>query len=115
MPNNPESITVSLEWAKKMKELGWPQNKSYFNYHESSLAVFNVQKTGKGMYEIFNGIDAPTAEEIFRELPNERSPNEGSPREIALQAWSCGDLESLSDAAAVVWCFLAENNLFPKQ
>ena len=32
--NSPESIVVSLEWAKKLKKAGWPQDDGCFWYRE---------------------------------------------------------------------------------
>lgn len=112
------SITVSLEWAKKMKEAGWNEKTVFafdhrFDYYE--LDDFYG----------FGAIFAPTAEEILRRLPNNF---EGIPLRIqyekdgsilvgyayskdGTQPMYRGDRDSLANAAAAMWCYLKENNL----
>lgn len=77
-----ESITVSLEWAKKLKEAGYPQKDSYLHwqwyeadgewpgfYEQSRWDCYHMEAS----YEDYDDDEvyaAPTAEEILRSLPS---------------------------------------------
>lgn len=114
----PESIVVSLEWAKKLKEAGWSQD---------------IGEDGEPDHQEY--IDAPTAEEIMRRLPA-YFEQEGMRFWLIMQkddhddswtaCYSCGTcmimkgvgpmrIESvgMSNTAAKMYCYLAENNLLP--
>lgn len=86
--NQPTSITVSLDMAKKLKEAGWPQGEQIFyftNAHNIAeypedgyeLEIGEFHLSGKTFLEWapvekLNGhlsFAAPTAEEILRRLP----------------------------------------------
>ena len=73
------SITVSLEWAKKLEMAGWPQNE---NRYETTCFYWNHKKNAdwwigdadgwrRNLPFIDKSLSAPTAEEILRELPPE--------------------------------------------
>ncbi len=129
----PESITVSLEWAKKLKEAGWPQDEQTVNHWRRKGEIYSV-----GGFTTWC-LAAPTAEEILRRLPDyigteyvlvtvrDHPENKWSVNYIRIsekgvnyhpdhefRARPC-DGDSLANAAAAMWCYLAENKLLPKQ
>lgn len=79
--NNPESIVVSLDLAKQLKEAGWSQHEmkvctdgkerpcanTSFYWSETSKGNWMIVDSLKGT--IAEDIAAPTAEEILRRLP----------------------------------------------
>lgn len=80
--NTPESIVVSLEWAKKLKEAGWPQNNFLTHEqpdHRPIFAWYSVKPDhDKDMYLEFceeesnygyRMYSAPTVSEIIRRIP----------------------------------------------
>lgn len=72
----PETITVGLEWAKKLKEVGWTQE-SYFWWSERGEMSCLIDPQREEVYaKLHKGFDrwkpmyvAPTAEEILERLP----------------------------------------------
>ena len=130
-------ITVSLEWAKKLKEAGWLQDGALFCWwlrighteYELSPAIF--LKNGE--------FAAPTAEEILRRLPvyftkgNEKRvmrimKHEDGRYSVFYESYAIktgmGELpyydipeikkhDTLANASASMYCYLAENNLLP--
>lgn len=84
----PESITVSLEMAKALKEAGWEQDiyvkekpQSQYVYMQDDLHLIHVDndtdwilgndyQSGSRELEEYGYCTAPTAEEILRELPD---------------------------------------------
>lgn len=77
----PESITVSLAWAKKLKEAGWPQESLFAWYIREPLrpdqiepgvdtrTEFVYQRVSRGWMKTLEHFSAPTAEELLRKLP----------------------------------------------
>jgi hypothetical protein len=126
----PETITVSLDWAKKLKEAGWPQVESFFEWRtpirqKTRLHVRTERDIGMG-------IAAPTAEEILAKLPVfVRKGNRSYRLELAKylnpafrvnyqkeganNSLTGADItyKSLANAAAKVYCHLAEQKLLP--
>lgn len=123
---NTESICVSLEWAKKLKECGLsPRYTDNFIYvdqggeaifiHNQPLAI--VASSDMKFYP------APTAEDILRELPDGTQVTRSCDRNYHCE---CGEIKLNADilrqtfptaanACAAVYCYLAENNLLPTQ
>lgn len=104
---NPESITVSLEWATKLKEAGW-DDVCYFRQEEHEGP----------------GLEFPTAEEILRRLPD--SPRPHSPMHIFRMIDGTWQIvydntedfviaDTLANAAAQMWIYLKTNHLLPPQ
>ena len=136
----PESIVISLEWAKKLKETGWPQTYSqgaieecHFGYYlldrgqetehfECSWMWHNWIKHGEAYA-------APTAEEILRRLPrainvSRITPNRGSLQfrwgvkwiqigNTGVEHLEVGD--TLANAAAAMYVYLSEHGLLPER
>jgi len=126
----PESITVSLEYAKKLKEAGWPQEAvwywpvHYVNGHIFALATETHPRSENNALDYFA---APTAEEILQRLPEYVGTQfwsiiaEGHVRDgrkvmgytiyypTKHEEWS----DTLANAAAAMYCHLAENGLLP--
>jgi hypothetical protein len=67
--NTPESITVDLEHAKKLKAAGWPQEDSVMCWCvcKPETDCFVWKRSGT---EHKTDFAAPTAEEILRRLPD---------------------------------------------
>lgn len=135
--NNSEQITVSLEWAKKLKEAGWNQDGrggfkfGYFDYEGNPYPVLANWDT-----DIDKRIAvAPTAEEILRELPM-ALPDEFGICSLEVRKTEDGYMihyfshedgksayltdkksvfsdAALSDCVAKMYCHLAENKLLP--
>lgn len=158
----PESIVVSLEWAKKLMEAGWPQttDDSYFQWSNHILVFeyedlgcpkaepvgnpqygmtptkFKIQRSSQipelseqetnGELIVFA---APTAEEILRRLPTFLQLEDGAYDLRILKmtghfnVWYSradtvfpegGVMEnSLANASAAMYVYLAENKLLP--
>ncbi len=85
----PESITVSLEMAKKLQESGWMANPTIFSWGKTMEGEWTILKPGTEWFltgfehycegimegkpiELKDHLAAPTAEEILRELPPHR-------------------------------------------
>lgn len=114
---SPESINVSLEWAKKLKEAGWPQHDALFYHHQ----VCKPFKSGEPIptevcydpeYEGgFFSLAAPNAEEILRKLPTTiRKPlgdgRTSSPHRIRIARVNHGENE--------VWAIRYQKHTSPK-
>lgn len=153
MKNSPESIVVSLEWSKKLKEAGYrqrarflfwikycdnpkvsPDKIEYFEWGSNRRGEVGLEMNGTTHLDFYA---APTAEEILRELPDTISiGNKGY--SLSIDAICCGENEktwtewevcyqnddempisfidvSIANAAACMYCHLAENNLLPTQ
>ena len=136
--STPSTITVSLEWAKKLKEAGWPQSEPLHYWHRN-VGQWYVYAKDFSEHD-FNMVDganfpadvaAPTAEEILRRLPYEIM-DEGEAFELVIAprrhgGWNvfythengenrCAALEkedSLANAAAAMWVYLKEHDLLP--
>lgn len=133
-----KSIAVSLEMARKLKEAGWPQETSKLTYWsvdpEGNDAVVRSEmerhfidaywnSRGEACDDQFRFADAPTAEEILRRLLTcigcgrygddffcdyyNRKPDLP-----VLQHQEIAD--TLANAAAAMYCYLAKNGLLPK-
>lgn len=120
------TITVSLEWAKKLKEAGWPQDSFLYWFHLEGLNSLTSEKIEASAIEY---IAAPTAEEILRRLPRVSLSGDEcylQAERIIKETWNVeyegtdgisrsegfAD-ESLANAAAAMWCYLSDNNLLP--
>lgn len=130
-----ESITVSLEMAKRLKEAGWEQLSSVFCWSEiiSGAEVIGkedvklwLEQYGRGDEDIFS--DAPTAEEILRRLPHmepgkcegiadlEMTPIHPDRWRVAYNESGVGyhikfEEDTLANAAAQMWIYLSDNKL----
>lgn len=129
-----ESIVVSLELAKQLKKAGYPQKFSVGNFGYCVHTCTGIHgwtdwSAGeKGLYDGSGeyGIDddtnyfivAPSAEEILRRLPFgywhiEQEKNGGADFVVVDNLTNRFYGETLADAAARCYCYLAENNLLP--
>ena len=140
---NHESITVSLDVAKELKEAGWPQE-DYFVWVESATEdedpelctpmEWNIFTKGlfdacKSAWIAKNDCAAPTAEEILRRLPN-AIYHKGSIYYLVIRDKDCVSYEraenmvdnsplhdssenGLRNSLAAMYCYLAEHNLLP--
>lgn len=128
----PESIVVSLEWARKLKEAGWPQEDSLMCWIRSTDTYTDKVSLSRRTLPKNRLAASPTAEEILRRLPRYLPWKDDSDNMAALfvnvfpssyrvgyspqwtqDAWSTPDAETLADAAAGCYCYLSENNLLP--
>jgi hypothetical protein len=114
----PESITVGLEWAKKLKEAGWPQDQSQFHWlRRGDQWDVSFWREG-GRLGFDEGIASPTAEEILRRLPEHfqvwRSHGMWSCDNGLDQSQWMKDYDSAANAAASMYVYLAEHSLLPK-
>lgn len=127
-----KDIVVSLEWAKKLEEAGWPQ------YHGEVFGWFEDMNGKMTVHEVDNfseddHVAAPTAEEILRELPDSFARDQlrydltirtaggtsGKMFYVSYKHWHDqlktvhrqGEDHSLANAAAELWIYLKENNL----
>jgi hypothetical protein len=135
-----ESIVVSLERAKELRDAGWPQSS------KGSVYAWREDVAGWGIAQMYQDenveweghISAPTAEEILRRLPlSIERAKDGNVRvgflcvrPVATGGWAviyrrrtgatgrstkiadvCAD--TLANAAAAMYVYLAENNLLP--
>lgn len=134
----PHDITVSLEWAKKLKEAGWPQGGTEFFWMTDSIGVVDLiwDKDHKGNWNDFF-FAAPTAEEILRRLPDylgteyvlvtvrDHPENEWAVNYIAISEGGVEyhpdhrnrvrpiQADTLANAAAAMYCYLADHKLLP--
>lgn len=83
----PESIVTSIEWSKKLKELGWDQEEALYEWTQAydwesgrKFRTTLLQRAEKrrgekhGRWKVGGGIErkffaTPTTEEILRRLP----------------------------------------------
>lgn len=138
MNSSPESIVVSLDLAKQLKEAGWPQEDSvlYWNaditHGEAVRVSLGIKR--KSMYE--ENIAAPTCEEVLRRLPpalelEGKCCTIDCTKEIHISGgidkgkWlvgyeDCVDYsyyqiaDTLVNAAAQMWLYLQSHNLLPQ-
>lgn len=134
-----EQITVSLEWAKKLKEAGWPQNSSLFwwaeFYNKSSTTpdelfqqLVDDDEWDFGSINVMHGfresgylkqlkrLSVPTAEEILQRLPMNDVTLTGDGRIFCCtydKGFTSNDEvgDNLANAAAAMFCYLAERKL----
>lgn len=109
--------TVTLETAKRMRELGYPQGESLFYYRGDYL----TNPWEENDYGIKKGerVDAPISSEIGEELPLNTSCwrqvcdsdlNEEFRCQVNnLSKTTWGETEA--EARGLMWVYLAENNL----
>lgn len=128
----PSAITVSLEWAKKLKEVGWEQGITIGNWRPSTNDFYRKQQQYEihftsGIYRNEKSFDAPTAEEILRRLPAAFKTNLLNVGKYTPNDWVVSYFDpanaaafmpyfndpSFANAAAAMYCYLAENNLLP--
>lgn len=135
------SITVSLEWAKKLRDAGWNQEVLFYWSIDSRSGNDVVRRRReKGNNKPLDPIAAPTAEEILRVLPSEaphpdiehtayfleivrveRPTENWQVQYRERESWRLWDspephsADSLANAAAAMYVYLAENNLLTKQ
>lgn len=138
-----ESIVVSLENAKKLMEAGFPQFDGIFQWKQSMMTAWLILRAEvrdemfdprcfDNLMETANlkqYFAAPTAEEILRRLPRFVQSDEMAGRLATVlddgRTWmvayfSTGqghrgatEDESLANAAAAMYCYLAEKLLQP--
>lgn len=135
-----ESIVVSLELAKKMKEVGWPQKESMFywtngnpdwaeaSYYVDNYSQFLIIDADRARIKLDeHDYAAQTAEEVLRRLPKQLSDGSFltiSPEDDGwavyyetsnnLPVRTC-KAKTLVDACVKMYIYLAENNLLPPQ
>lgn len=124
----PDSITVSLENAKRLKQAGWLQEEALYFWNKSlsgkrgagwrlsdsmRVKLSAVYSSGRWGREI---IAAPTAQELLNKLPacmiHHRT--DGRPYLVLHDAiWDGksvgGHADTLADACAILWIALAEH------
>lgn len=118
----PEEIVTSLDWSKKLEEAGWPQDQSIFWWKYEVTFSGNFWMVGQRPHKDAEKFAAPTAEEILRRLPKE---------ELTIRhrnsLWMIDFLrfdengnkthsyifegDTLANAAAACYCYLAEQKL----
>lgn len=136
LSDTPSAITVSLEWAKKLKEAGWEQGITIGNWRPSTNDFYRKQQQYEihftsGSYRNEKSFDAPTAEEILRRLPKSVATKNRKVHRLSINCnggkrWQImyGDDifespvivdpdDSLANASASMYCYLAENKLLP--
>jgi hypothetical protein len=121
--------TVSLELAKKMKELGFPEE-SYFEW-EIGLdgKAYLSERVPEHYADEPRYFPAPTAEEVLEQLPGFISPKEEHVEEdnagyldiskfddikvySVTYVWRHSESDkSLAEAAGKMFCYLKENKL----
>lgn len=135
--SQPSAITVSLEWAKRLKEAGWPQEESlswHWTYRASGgygglkHGRFWRNKylaRGEAHKDCYPAFAAPTAEEILRELPDNMVEvnDKWYLLNIAHRYCSLTDEDdeplvefsgdTLVDSLAAMYCYLANHSLLP--
>lgn len=141
--SNPNNVTVSLEMAKKLRDAGWEQDYPFLFYLEKDEQLYRNgeivgQRNPDEPHEVDMGpfIAAPTAEEILRELPEEKrgaTLNTIGHTKVAYLWKDLGKItyspapvardldgnvdymqfeaDTLANAAAKMWIYLKENNL----
>lgn len=130
---NPESITVSLEWAKKLQTAGWPHG-GYFAWYIYPDLPPDQREPGveqphedlekhhdKGWKVKLEHYRAPTAEEILQRLPTFVIFNNNGKFGIQCKKNEMNGYnknvefmnDSLANATAAMWIYLKENNLLP--
>lgn len=136
--SGPDAIVTSLDWSKKLKEAGWPQESTFFWARAARLDEWevvidaeiswigndNIKGSGCGCCErddeLADKFAAPTAEEILRRLPRtvgeaelalNHGPIDGEPWYIFYPGVRGIRDFSLANAAAAMYCYLAENKL----
>jgi len=127
LPMTAESITVSLEWAKNIVKAGWNHPTAFvvvvgLSWEQPIICLADDTKKWKEWHKACGRktrvLWMPTAEEILRRL----SPT------ICYSSGISGDWtvaidkdrtdhdaidHTLANAAAAMYCYLAENNLLP--
>jgi hypothetical protein len=136
---SPDSITVSLDMARKLKEAGW-EHRTVFSATVTGDTAYMILTPPEGHdlgnYPIGDPNNSeiimfPTCDEILRRLPlflvegayrlEIRSWTEDHPWCVLYAAASVNVLElrathgTLSSAAAAMWLYLKENNLLPPE
>lgn len=132
--NIPDLFTVSLEWAKRLKEVGWPQyeaslytwvqkGKDDEDWSESFLELSSIcwRMVRVDTFHPKYLCAAPTDEEILRRLPPSINAED---RFWALHCYTANErwfvdyvehytqqADTLANAAAAMYCYLAENSL----
>lgn len=127
-----ESVVVSQYWAKQMNEAGWPHEPTYFFWTKSTrkdsfwrcLPIVGAKRLANNQIRCKREIiAAPTAEEILRELPAnidgylkiEMCDDKSGYRMKYQNKTNYGICEdTLANAAAAMWCYLAKKNLLQK-
>ena len=130
------AITVSLEWAKKLKEAGWekPCMFALVSWEAKTLgAKVELRSELSGRFKIL--VEDPTAEEVLIELPPViEKKTAGGIAMDNLRICQCEEgwhvyykngsrnskrhktrisikLDTLANASAKMWIYLKENNL----
>ena len=135
MTMEPSTITVSLEWGKKLKEAGWKLEWSSHRIYIEPQLDCGERRSVLPVY-VGNCNDhypAPTAEEILRRLPPSVQVEDDSMHLDIMDdrdwiedtSWDIGyssrdterpplhvrDKESLANACASMYCYLSDNKL----
>lgn len=122
------NITVSLDYAKKLRDAGWIEETYFVYFNERLRPKYETQ--GIMLTKVPSIIPAPTAEEILRELPEMYQSliigkANGKWRLMPFDAVSNKDSkignirmdkfdeDTLANAAAAMWIHLKENDLLP--
>lgn len=128
----PQSIIVSLEYAKLLKSAEWPQESTCFVWwsynQETDWIVF---ERGTRNVDPSFCVAAPTCEDILRILPKTIEQFQGTTGRLYVNpytnmyeigyspTWDNQMLvkteRTLADAAASMWIHLKKNNLFPEE
>lgn len=126
----PESLVVSLDMAKRLKEAGWKERTIFSATVTDNLVAMILTPTkghDLGNYPVGDPNTSeilmfPTAEEILRRLPQLvnhfgllvcRSQDNESWEVNYMGGYKPMSDPSLANAAAAMWLYLKENNLFP--
>lgn len=127
----PESICVSLEMAKRLKEAGWSQEDSPFVWTNNSInrVVYRRNLLTGGTRKRSFIYAAPTAEEILRRLPKSCATKNRMIHRLSINCnggkrWNIfygkdafdspiavDPDDSLANAAAAMTCYLVEQGL----
>lgn len=135
-----ESLVVTLDLARKLKEAGWPQTESFFRWFHRDYLAGDGERTVKDYVWVESRsypndeliAAAPTAEEILRRLPQSIEIGRRSGRLEMAPMWDKGyrvcyvsdtwlatspvQYEvTLTNALASMWLYLKEHDLLPSQ
>ena len=126
--NTPESIVTSLDWSEKLKDAGFPQATQMWWAYDPNHEFVDGFSVYLSRPERLSEIAAPTAEEILRRLPDELSGHVLCTCRSG-KTWAIGyatddpewmedayfdTVDTLANAAAAMYCYLAEQKLLPK-
>lgn len=105
----PEQICVSLELAKRMRKLGWPQDKSFFVWQGTTQGY--VLRDWENRNEVMGYFVAPTVGEIGMALPDLCMSSRHEGKWKCLGAFGMTEGKTEADARGKMWCYLKERGL----